>query len=122
MLCIPRVVAAQVPAPDQHQVALRQLVDARREAVEVGDEHRCGQLDAARRGAQDLGQARFEGPVVDAVRLVEQQVERRPARVRAEAVAERPGAQHQVEHPLGPAPAAGRQLGHQLVGVAPVHG
>ena len=107
----PRVVGAQVAAPDEHHAAVDRLGQRLVQARDVGDQHRGRELDLAARGAQHLGHARRQRAEVDAVRRRLEIGQRQPVGA---------AAQQQVEDPLGPDPR--RDLGQELLGVAAVDG
>ena len=105
----PRVVRAQLAAPDEHEPAVRRADERGAQPRDVGDDRLGRELDPAARGAQRVRQPRLERAEVDAVRRRLEVGER-------EVVG--PGAQQQVEQPLRAAPRL--DLGEQRVGVAPV--
>jgi hypothetical protein len=112
----PRVVGAQLAAPDQHDAAVAVARKRGPQAVHVGDDRLRRKLDLPARGAQDLGYARFQRAEVDAVRRSFELRQRQPRRIRAEVVTVWPGAQHPVQHALWSAARLERR--DQLLGVA----
>ncbi len=104
----PGVVRAQLAAADQHHVAVDVAVGAPSaqlglEPRHVGEDLRRRQLDLARRRSQHLGQPRAHRAQVDPVRAGLQLRQRQAVGVGAEALAERPHPDHEVDDPLGAA-------------------